>query len=437
MNLKVAKFGGSSLADSQQFRKVYSIVKSDPERKYIVPSAFGKRNDEDKKITDLLYLCYECVNNKKSFNDIFDIVKNRCLSIVNELNLTIDLNPYLDIISKNIENGENSKDYIASRGEYISGIILADFLGYKFIDAAQVILFDEKGLLDNKATESALKNAFLKYEKAVIPGFYGSTPDGKIKTFSRGGSDITGSIVARVAKASVYENWTDVSGLLFTDPRIINNPKPIEKISYKELRELAYMGALVIHDEAVEPVREVGIPINIRNTNEPNNPGTIIGDYTYNKSLENVTGIAGRSDFVLISIGKNLKNSKVSFISKLLSILDTYDLTFERLPLGIDNISVVIPKSNLKNNLDVIIKEIQKECSPDFIKVYDDMAIIGTVGAGMYTPRMASRIFDSLHKAGVKVRMIDQGSSEINIAVGVKNRDFNKAVEAIYNEFVS
>lgn len=438
MNIKVAKFGGTSLASSDQFKKVYSIVKSDAQRRYIVPSAFGKRNIEDKKITDLLYCCYERIQNKISFHDIFDIIKKRCLDMVDELNLSINLNSYLETIKQNMEDEDVSRDYIASRGEYISGIILAELLGYKFIDAADVILFDKKEKLDMKATQIALGNAISKYKNAVIPGFYGSMQDGKIKTFSRGGSDITGAIVARIANASVYENWTDVSGLLITDPKIVANPKPVERVTYKELRELSYMGALVIHDEAVEPVREAKIPINIRNTNEPDNPGTIIEGNVYKKSLENITGIAGRNDFTVISIGKNFMDSKIGFISKILSILESNNLHFERLPLGIDNISIVISKESLNNNLEVVIEEIKEHCNPDFIDVYDDISIIATVGQGIvYTPGIASRILSSLYNAGINVRLIDQGSSEINIIIGVKNRDFQKAIQAIYDEFVS
>jgi aspartate kinase len=437
MDIKVAKFGGTSLADSNQFRKVHSIIKADSARRYIVPSAFGKRSPEDTKITDLLYLCYAHVEKGLSFHDIYNIFEKRCLEMVEELNININLRPYLNEIKDKIACGA-SADYVASRGEYISGLILADLLDYDFIDASEVILFDKKGQLDLEGTDKALKDRLSRHTHAVIPGFYGATIEGEIKTFSRGGSDITGSIVARVADASVYENWTDVSGLLMTDPSIIKNPKPIERVSYQELRELAYMGATVIHDEAIRPVREVGIPINIRNTNEPDNPGTLIVKNHCDRYLGDITGIAGRRGFTVISIEKNFMNSKISFVSKVLSILDSNGITFERLPSGIDMMSIVISSSSLENNLETIIDEIKRQCKPDDITVHQDMALIATVGQGMaYTPGMASRIFSSLYKSGVNIRMIDQGSSEINIIVGVENHDFQRAINAIYYEFVS
>lgn len=437
MDIKVAKFGGTSLADSNQFKKVYAIIKADPTRRYVVPSAFGKRSDDDTKITDLLYLCYAHVKNGIHFHDIYNIFEKRCIDIAQELKVDINLRPYLNEIKEKISCGASS-DYVASRGEYISGLILSSLLGYHFIDAADVILFDRKGQVDIEATEKVLNAALSKYTHAVIPGFYGSTFEGEIKTFSRGGSDITGAIVARAAGASVYENWTDVSGLLMSDPSIVKSPRPIERVTYQELRELAYMGATVIHDEAVRPVRELGIPINIRNTNEPDKPGTFIVKNQENRDLGKITGIAGRRGFTVISIEKNFMNSKINFVSKVLSILDSYGITFERLPSGIDMMSIVILSSSVENNLGSIIDEIRRQCKPDEITVHHDMALIATVGQGMaYIPGMASRIFGSLHKAGVNIRMIDQGSSEINIIVGVENEDFKTAINAIYKEFVN
>lgn len=435
-SIKVVKFGGTSVADAKQFRKAQSIVEADESRRYVVVSAPGKRHGEDNKVTDLLYLCHAHLKYSVPFDQVFDIIYNRYIEIVNELELDLDIKPYLDEIkskmSKNI-----SIDYLVSRGEYLNGLIMASLLGYDFIDAKEVIFFDNSGSIDFVKTQEMFSEKLSQHPRAVIPGFYGSTPDGKVKIFSRGGSDITGAIVARMSQAEVYENWTDVSGFLMTDPRIVKNPKPIERITYRELRELSYMGASVLHEEAIFPVRDVGIPINIRNTNEPENPGTIIADNVKDKNNNIITGIAGKKDFTVIAIHKNHMNSEVGFIRKLLSILEMNNITIEHIPSGIDTVSIVISDSQLDNKLNIIIDEINKKCNPDSLNVYTDMALIATVGTNMaYTPGISAKLFTALGDDGVNIRMIDQGSSEINIIVGIEDKDFEKAIKAIYKAFV-
>ncbi|MDK2917886.1 MAG: aspartate kinase [Candidatus Petromonas sp.] len=437
MSIKVAKFGGSSLASAEQMRKVRDIILADKSRRYVVVSAPGKRYNGDSKITDLLYLCHAHVQYSVPFNELFDIISERFFNIVNELNLSIDLNPYLKEIKHKIETNA-SVDYIASRGEYLNGLILSEFLGYDFIDPAEMIFFDEYGSFDSKKTQETVANRLANHENAVIPGFYGCSSNGKIKTFSRGGSDVTGSIVARAVKASVYENWTDVSGFLMADPRIVDNPKRIEEITYDELRELSYMGATVLHEDAVFPVREAGIPINIRNTNIPDNPGTIIlNDKSPKIRAGSITGIAGRKDFTVIAIQKNLMKSDIGFVRRILSILESNNIPFEHLPSGIDNISIIVENSKIEKKMEKVLREISEQCKPDSIDIYPDMALIATVGHGMaYTPGMAAQLFTAVAKAGINIRMIDQGSSEINIIIGVENKDFEKAVRAIYYAFV-
>lgn len=437
MAIKVAKFGGTSLANASQFMKVKEIVLSDDTRKYVIPSAPGKCHNEDTKITDLLCSCYYHHQSKMSFDKIFDRITRRYLEIVEDLALSLDLKPYLSDIKNHILSGA-SLDYIASRGEFLNGIILAEFLGYEFLDAKEVIFFNENHALDIELTNKKIKDALANKTKAVIPGFYGCLPNGDIKTFSRGGSDITGALVAKAVKAEVYENWTDVSGLLMTDPRIVHNPKPIKRISYRELRELSYMGATVLHEETIFPVLDEGIPINIRNTNEPENPGTMITSYSDPTTPPGtITGIAGKKDFTVIAIEKSHMKSDITFIRKLLTILENNDIYFQHLPSGIDTISVVVTDSQLENKLDKILKEIQQQCNPDLIEIHPNMALIATVGHGMaYTPGVSAKLFSALANKGINIRMIDQGSSEINIIVGVETNDFEAAVEAIYHAFV-
>ncbi|WP_053955248.1 aspartate kinase [Inediibacterium massiliense] len=435
MRLKVAKFGGSSVADANQFKKVQNIIESDENRRYVVTSAPGKRDKKDYKITDLLYLCHAHVKHSVPFDQMFDMIDNRYLGIVEELNLSIDLKPYLQEIKEKISKGA-SVDYTASRGEYLNGIILSELLGYTFLDATEIIAFDEYGDLDQQNTQKQIKEKLLQHEKAVIPGFYGAMPNGEIKTFSRGGSDVTGSIIAQGVGAEIYENWTDVSGFLMADPRIVNNPKPIKIITYQELRELSYMGATVLHEESVFPVKEAGIPINVRNTNEPENSGTLIVNQK-DSAPGTITGIAGKKDFTVIAIQKNRMHAEISFIRKLLSIFEENQVPVEHLPSGIDTISIVIEDAYLGNKVNKLVKEIREQCSPDSIEVHPNMALIATVGDGMvYSRGVSAKLFSSLAKANVNIRMIDQGSSEMNIIVGVETNDFEKAVEAIYHGFV-
>lgn len=435
-NRIVAKFGGSSLADSEQFRKVKSIVLDNEKRKYVVPSAPGKRFKKDYKITDLLYLCHAHAQNEISFDDVFKHIEERYTGLAKELEVRIDIKKHLDEVKKKIEDGA-SADYTASRGEYLNGLILADYLNYEFIDAAEIIRFKSYGKVDLEATQKALDERLVGVERAVIPGFYGARADGSIKTFTRGGSDVTGAIIARCVGADLYENWTDVSGFLMADPNIVENPKPIEVVTYKELRELSYMGAKVLHEESIFPIRDVCIPINIRNTNRPEDKGTLIVDDDKPISYSGtITGISGKKDFTVIAIQKMLLNAEQGFCRKLLSILEGNGVSFENMPSGIDSVSLVIEDSELGDKLDGIIEEIKKQCNPDSIEVYPNMALISTVGRGMdRTKGISSKVFRGLAEGDVNIRMINQGASEINITVGVENDDFEKALRGIYKAF--
>jgi aspartate kinase len=437
MGIKVAKFGGTSLADANQIRKVKSIINADPDRRYIVPSAPGKRNSSDRKITDLLYLCHTHIQQNVPFDEVYQIVADRYLEIVHDLGLALDLEPILDDIKLHIMEGA-SADFTASRGEYLIGIILAKLLDFQFIDPEDIIYFNKFGRLDTERTRREISQHLSQYERAVVPGFYGRTHDGQIKTFPRGGSDITGAIVARGVHADIYENWTDVSGLLIADPNIISHPKSIDIVTYRELRELAYMGAHVLHDEAIFPVREAGIPVLIKNTNNPDDPGTlIVKDADPITHTGTITGIAGRKDFTVIVIEKTLMNVELGFGRRLLSVLEVNGISFEHMPSGIDTISVVIADSQLEGKLDKVTQEIKAECNPNSIEVFPNMALIATVGRGMaYTPGIAAKLFTALGNKKINVRMIDQGSSEINIIVGVETNDFEAAVRAIYEAFV-
>lgn len=434
MKTIVTKFGGSSLADSIHFKKVRNIIESNSYRKYVIPSAPGKRSSKDFKVTDLLYLCHAHVNSSIYLDDVFKLISDRYHSIVAELNLNLDLDYYLNIIKNDIENGA-SADYTASRGEYLNGIILANYLDIDFIDAKDVIKFNKYGTLNIKETYRLLKDKLSQHERAVIPGFYGSDENGEIVTFSRGGSDVTGALVAASINANLYENWTDVSGFLMADPRIVNNPKKIKTITYGELRELSYMGASVLHEEAVFPVRTSGIPINIRNTNEPEDEGTLIVK-NETKHENTITGVAGKQNFTVLSIEKSMMNSELGFCRKVLTVLEQHGVSFENMPSGIDTVSVVISDANLKNKTEVIVEEIKRSCNPDSVVVYPNMALIATVGTGMaYSKGVAAKIFTALAEANINIRMIDQGSSEINVLVGIENDDFEKGINAIYNAF--
>lgn len=432
----VTKFGGSSLADASQFRKVKDIILSNGGRKIVVPSAPGKRNPKDFKVTDLLYLCHAHIESSIPLDDVFNLISNRYKDIVSDLNLDLDIDSYLDKIKLDLENGA-SKDYAASRGEYLNGIILANYLDFEFIDAKDVILFNKYGCIDTDATYKALKKVLIAGKKAVIPGFYGSDPTGNIITFSRGGSDVTGALVAASINADLYENWTDVSGFLMADPRIVKNPMQIRKITYRELRELSYMGASVLHEESIFPVRNAGIPINIKNTNIPTDPGTLIVK-DMEPDFENpIKGIAGKKDFTVISIEKAMMNSELGFCRKVLSILEQNCISFENMPAGIDTVCVVISDCQLKNKTEILVEEIKRTCTPDSIVVHPNMALIATVGNGMSSNKgVAAKVFNSLSESNINIRMIDQGSSEINILIGIENDDFEKAINSIYNAFV-
>lgn len=435
MNTIVTKFGGSSLADAIQFQKVKNIVTAKDNRKYVVPSAPGKRNSKDFKVTDLLYLCHAHVQSSIPLDDVFNLISERYISIVRDLDLNFDIQHHLDIVKKDLENGA-SKDYAASRGEYLNGLILANYLSVEFIDAKDVIIFNGYGTLDTDATYASLKEKLSKHDRAVIPGFYGGDKNGNIVTFSRGGSDVTGALVAASINADLYENWTDVSGFLMADPRIVENPKQISKITYRELRELSYMGASVLHEDAVFPVRNSGIPINIKNTNKPDDEGTFIVTDLDSNDFKTITGIAGRKDFTVISIEKAMMNTELGFCRKILTILEQNNVSFESMPSGIDTVCVVISDCHLKNKTDIIVDEIKRTCNPDSIVVLPNMALIATVGKGMvYNKGVAAKIFTALSEADINIRMIDQGSSEINILVGIENDDFEKGINAIYNSF--
>ena len=438
MGIKVAKFGGSSVADGIQLTKMKNIIEADSDRKYIVVSAPGKRFDGDSKVTDLLYLCKTHIDHNLPHDQLFQVIADRYMAVLINLGVKLDLNRYFDEIRENLRKNP-SADYVASRGEYLSAVLVAAFLGYDFVDTAGLIQFDAKGRFLSEETNAALKAELAKHEHAVIPGFYGSGPDGEIRTFSRGGSDITGSLVARAVDADVYENWTDVSGFLCADPRIVKNPKQISSISYKELRELSYMGASVLHEDAIYPARMGNIPINIRNTNKPDDPGTMITDDMSLLTREDrvVTGIAGSKDFTVVGLYKNMMSSEKGFVRRILGILDDYDIQFEHLPSGIDTVSVVMADKNVDGRLDELLEEFQSRLRPDSIDVIHDIALIATVGHGMdRRAGTSARLFTALANAGVNIRMIDQGSSEMNIIVGVENKDFETAIRAIYTEFV-
>lgn len=437
MGIKVAKFGGSSVADAIQINKIRDIIKGDSDIKYVVVSAPGKRFSEDTKITDLLYLCRTHIEHKLAYEQIFQVICDRFLSMESSLGVDVGMNEELAKIRENI-NAETSVDYIASRGEYLNAKLIAAYLGFDFVDAARVIKFTEKGKFMEERTNEELEAVLKQHDRAVIPGFYGARVDGSIKTFSRGGSDITGALVARAMKAEVYENWTDVSGFLVADPRIVDNPKPISRISYKELRELAYMGASVLHEEAIYPAKVANIPINIRNTNRPQDPGTMITSEP--AKLEDgqiISGIAGSKDFTTITVFNSHMIGQKGFIRKMAGILEDHDVTIEHIPSGIDTVSVVVNNKIIDGKLEEIVEEFERQLKPESVDVASDVALIATVGAGMaMRTGTSAKLFTALAEAGVNIRMIDQGSSEMNIIVGVANRDFEKAIRAIYKAFV-
>ena len=433
---KVVKFGGSSLASAQQFVKVGNIIRSDEARKYVVPSAPGKRNSKDTKVTDMLYQCYALAEEEKDFSAALKKIQERYNSIINGLNLTLSLDEQFKVIAENFKKKAGS-DYAASRGEFLNGIIMAEYLGYEFIDAAEVIVFDEDGEFEAEKTNKILSERLKKCERAVVPGFYGAKEDGTVKTFSRGGSDITGSIVAKAVHADMYENWTDVSGFLVADPRIIENPESIKVITYREPRELSYMGATVLHEDAVFPVRKEGIPINIRNTNAPDDEGTLIVESTCRQSAYTITGIAGKKGFVAVNIEKDMMNSEVGFGRKVLAAFEEQGISFEHVPSGIDTMTIFVHQEEFEGKEQEVLAAIHRLAKPDSIEIESNLGLIAVVGRGMKSTRgTAGRIFSALAHANVNVKMIDQGSSELNVIIGVRNEDFEAAIKAIYDIFV-
>lgn len=433
----VAKFGGSSLADANQFRKVKSIILENTDRHYIVPSAPGKRSAGDDKITDLLYACHSAAQEGKSFAHHLDRIKSRYQDIARELSISVDLGSEFAQIEAQLLQGA-TRDYAASRGEYLNGKLLAAYLCYDFIDAKDVIRFDKDGKLIEQLTNQLLSYTLSHHRNAVIPGFYGAEENGAIRTFSRGGSDISGALVARAVNADVYENWTDVTGFCMADPRIVQDAQYIESITYRELRELSYMGATVLHEDAVFPVRRAGIPTNIRNTNDPLHPGTMIRSSAGLDGIQHtITGIAGSKGFTIISIEKDMMNAELGFGRRVLQAFEEHGLSFEHLPTGIDTMCIVINAQELKPHLRSVINRIHQLVQPDQITVHENLAMVATVGRGMVrTAGTAARLFTALATRGISVRIIDQGSSELSIIVGVDEEQFEMTIEAIYDAFV-
>ena len=433
---KVVKFGGSSLASAEQFKKVGEIIRADRERKFVVPSAPGKRSSDDTKVTDMLYACYDLAEQGADFTKEMQAIRDRYQEIIDGLGLKLSPDKEFKTIEKNFKEKAGS-DYAASRGEYLNGIIMAKYLGFSFVDAAEVIRFKADGEHDAERTNTLMRDRLSTVESAVIPGFYGAYEDGRVKTFSRGGSDITGSIVARAIKANVYENWTDVSGVLVADPRIIYKPAGVETITYRELRELAYMGFSVLHEDAIFPVRSEGIPINIRNTNAPQDNGTWIVESTCQKSKYVITGIAGKKGFCAVNIEKEMMNSEIGFGRKVLQAFEENEISFEHVPSGIDTMTVFVHQDEFMHKEQKVVSGIHRLADPDSIDIEADLALIAVVGRGMKSTRgTAGRIFSALAHANVNVKMIDQGSSELNIIIGVANVDFETAIKAIYDIFV-
>ena len=433
---KVVKFGGSSLADANQFRKVADIIRSDKERRYVVPSAPGKRFKDDIKVTDMLYACYDAVANegKNAYNQ-FAPIAERFNGIISDLGLTLSLDDEYEVIIDNFRK-KAGKDYAASRGEYLNGIILANYLGYEFVDAAKVVFFRPDGKFDDTLTDTCLASVLHGLSHAVIPGFYGANPDGTVRTFSRGGSDVTGSIVAKAINAELYENWTDVNGFLIADPRIVDEPKVIESITYKELRELSYMGASVLHEAAIFPVRSAKIPINIRNTNDPSAKGTMIVAEDNEPPQHIITGIAGKKHFSVISIEKDEMNSEIGFLRRILTVLEANGMCFEHIPTGIDTMSIIVDGKDV-DKTPYIVEKICEVTDPNHIEIENDLALIAIVGRGMKSKKgTATRIFAALSHADINIKMIDQGSSELNIIVGIHEADFEKAIKVIYDMFI-
>ena len=437
--MKVVKFGGSSMADAGQYRKVRDILLADPERRVVIVSAAGKRFSGDHKLTDLLYLCYSHVKYGVDCSLIFDMIRSRYLGIQNALGLKIDLEPELNELKNKVASKQITREELVSRGEYFSAKLMAAYLGFQFIDSANWVKFNYDGSVDQEASYEALRSQFMG-AGAVIPGFYGSMPDGTIHTFSRGGSDITGSLAAAALDAEVYENWTDVSGILMADPRIVENPQAIPEVTYDELRELSYSGAQVLHEDSIFPVREKNIPVNIRNTNDPTAPGTMIqetfeGDHDQDRFI---TGITGKKDFSIISLSKRGMSNQVGVLYKVLKVLVRHKISVDYVPNGIDNVSVVLPTKSIEKDLYTILSEIQLEVEPDTLEVHHDIAVVAAVGRKMaFRPGISGKIFAALGESGINIRMINQGPDELNIIFGVDNKDFENAIKVLYNSFIT
>ncbi|MBR5125500.1 MAG: aspartate kinase [Oscillospiraceae bacterium] len=438
--MKVVKFGGSSMADAGQYRKVRDILLADPDRRVVIVSAAGKRFSGDHKLTDLLYLCYSHVKYGVDCSLIFDMIRSRYLGIQNALGLKIDLEPELNELKQRVAAKQVSREELVSRGEYFSAKLMADYLGFRFIDAADWVKFNMDGTVNKEESYAALQEQMTPGMGAVIPGFYGAMPDGTIHTFSRGGSDITGSLAAAALDADVYENWTDVSGILMADPRIVDNPQAIPEVTYDELRELSYSGAQVLHEDSIFPVREKNIPVNIRNTNDPNAPGTMIQeDFTGDNDPDRfITGITGKKDFSIISLSKRGMSNQVGVLYKVLKVLVRHKISVDYVPNGIDNVSVVLPTKAIEKELYTIMSEIQLEAEPDTLEVHHNIAIVAAVGRKMaFRPGISGKIFAALGESGINIRMINQGPDELNIIFGVDNRDFDSAIKVLYNSFVN
>lgn len=436
MSIIVSKFGGTSLANSKQFLRVKDIVLNDEDRRYIVASAPGKSDSEDTKVTDLLYLSYDLAKHKIAFSDTLEKVFNKYEEIVNGCGLNLDLTKHFEKIKLELEEGRD-RDYIASRGEYLNALILSELLGYEFIDAKDLIFFNNNGNFDEKKSYDAIYEMSKKHKKAVIPGFYGSMPNKEVKTFSRGGGDLTGSIISRGVKTSLYENWTDISGFMSADPRIIKNPKKIEVITYKELRELSYAGASVLHEEAILPVTAAGIPIEIKNTFKPEEKGTIIVPDTDKKGPSEITGVSGKKHFSVINIEKIQMNKDKSFHRKLMSVLEVNGIVLEHMPSSIDSLSLIVADKYLTGKMDTIETELKSFCNPDKVAFKSGIALITVVGRGMKNSiGTSAKLFTALAASKINVRMIVQGASEINIIVGVEEKDYERAIESIYDAFM-
>ena len=438
--MKVVKFGGSSMADAGQYRKVRDILMADPERKVVVVSAAGKRFSGDHKLTDLLYLCYAHIQYGVDCSTIFDAIASRYIDIRDELGLALPIEVDLELLKHRIDAKEISQEELVSRGEYLSAKLMASYLGFQFVDAADWVKFNMDGTVNEKDSYEALCSQVILGYGAVIPGFYGAMPDGTIHTFSRGGSDITGALAAAALDADVYENWTDVSGILMADPRIVDDPQAIPEVTYDELRELSYSGAQVLHEDSIFPVREKNIPVNIRNTNDPAAPGTMIqekftGDHDPDRFI---TGITGKKDFSIISLSKRGMSNQVGVLRKVLTVLERHGISVDYVPNGIDNVSVVLPTSSLEKEMYTIMAEIKKEAQPDTLDVHHQIAVVAAVGRKMaFRPGISGKIFAALGQSGINIRMINQGPDELNIIFGVDNKDFKEAIRVLYNSFVT